>query len=113
MTSTSAVEPSSTMEETPNWLEMPHEIIGMILLKLGALEILENAQKVCTTWRRICKDPAMWKVIEIIHYFHVPDKDYVIEKLCKQAVHRSSGELIDITLKRFCTDNLLDYISRL
>ncbi|KAJ9566014.1 hypothetical protein OSB04_001980 [Centaurea solstitialis] len=104
---------TSTMEETPNWLELPDEIMGgMILQRLGALEILKSAQKVCRNWRRICKDPAMWKKIEIIHYFHFPDKDYVLEKLIKQAVDRSCGKLIDITLKRFCTDDLLDYISR-
>ncbi|KAI3758708.1 hypothetical protein L6452_06279 [Arctium lappa] len=106
-----AVESLSTMEETPNWLEMPHAIIGMILQRLGALEILQFAQKVYTTWRRICKDPAMWKVIEINHCFHASDKDAVIEKLSKHAVHRSCGELIDISLNRFCTDDLLDYIS--
>ncbi|KAJ9566046.1 hypothetical protein OSB04_002012 [Centaurea solstitialis] len=109
MASTSAGDRS----ETRNWLEMPDEIMGgMILQRLGAVEILNNAQKVCTTWRRICKDPAMWKVIKISHYFHASDSDFVFEKLCKQAVHRSCGELIDISIKHFGTDDLLDYISR-
>ncbi|KAJ9566033.1 hypothetical protein OSB04_001999 [Centaurea solstitialis] len=110
MASTSAGQPSS---ESPNWLEMPDEIMGgMILQRLGALEILKNAQMVCRNWRRICKDPAMWKVIEINSYYPVSDKFYVIEKLIKQAVHRSCGQLIDISIWRFCTDDLLDYICR-
>ncbi|KAJ9566035.1 hypothetical protein OSB04_002001 [Centaurea solstitialis] len=108
MASTSAVEPSSTMEETRNWLEMPREIMGgMILQRLNVVEILTSVQKVCTTWRRICKDPAMWKVIDMHHCF---DARYDIEKLTKQAVSRSHGELIDITLDGFVTDNLLGYI---
>ncbi|KAI3680980.1 hypothetical protein L6452_35760 [Arctium lappa] len=112
MTSTSAADPSSTMEETPNWLEMPDEIIGIILQRLGVVEILITAQKVCTAWRRICKDPAMWKVIDMHHSFDDCDTDYDIEQLTKQAVVRSCGELIDISLECFGTDDLLDYISR-
>ncbi|KAI3680981.1 hypothetical protein L6452_35761 [Arctium lappa] len=112
MTSTSTADPSSAMAETPNWLEMPHEIMAMILQRLGAVEILDSAQKVCTTWRRICKDPAMWKVIDIHYSSDGWDTDYDIEKLTKQAVHRSCGELIDISLECFGTDDLLDHISR-
>ncbi|KAI3680977.1 hypothetical protein L6452_35757 [Arctium lappa] len=112
MTSTSAADPSSAMAETPNWLELPHEIMGgMILQRLGTVEILNNAQKVCTTWRKICKDPAMWKVIDMRQFFDDCDTDYDIEQLAKQAVYRSCGELIDISLEYFGTDDLLDYIS--
>ncbi|KAJ9565971.1 hypothetical protein OSB04_001937 [Centaurea solstitialis] len=109
MTSTSAADPSSAMaEETPNWLEMPDEITGIILQRLGAVEILKNAQKVCRNWRRICKDPAMWKVIDI----DASDTDYDIEQLTKQAVNRSCGELIDISFDCYGSDDLLDYVSR-
>ncbi|KAJ9565947.1 hypothetical protein OSB04_001913 [Centaurea solstitialis] len=97
-------------DETRNWLEMPDEIMGgMILQRLNAVEILESAQKVCMNWRRICKDPAMWKVIDMDTDFDTP---YDTVKLCKQAVHRSRGELIDITLHIDETDELLDHISR-
>ncbi|KAJ9565768.1 hypothetical protein OSB04_001734 [Centaurea solstitialis] len=107
MTSTSAAEPpSSAMAETRNWLEMPEEIMGgMILQRLGAVEILESAQKVCRTWRRICKDPAMWKVIHMHDSSDDWDTEYDISKLTKQAVHRSCGELIDISLKDFDIHN--------
>ncbi|KVF42909.1 hypothetical protein Ccrd_026765 [Cynara cardunculus var. scolymus] len=80
----------------------------MILQRLGAVEILHSAHKVCTTWRRICKDPA----IDMHYSFDGWDMDYDIEKLTKQAVHRSCGELIYISLECFETDDLLDHISR-
>lgn len=101
-------------EETPNWLQMPHELMTMILQRLEAVEILNNAQKVCTTWRRICKDPSMWKVINMLESVVSwdPESDYDLENLTKQAVHRSCGELIDINLECFCTDDLLDHISQ-
>ncbi|KAJ9566037.1 hypothetical protein OSB04_002003 [Centaurea solstitialis] len=101
---------SSRMGKTPNWLQMPDEIMGgMILQRLDAVEILMNVQKVCRDWRRICKDPAMWKVIDMHRCF---DNNYYIVKLTKQAVHRSRGELIDISLDDFGTDLLLNFISR-
>ncbi|KAJ9566049.1 hypothetical protein OSB04_002015 [Centaurea solstitialis] len=105
------------MEEKRDWLQMPDEIMGgMILQQLDAVEILESVQKVCRNWRSICKDPAMWKIIDIrlqeVKYSYASNrkkKDF--EKLCKQAVHRSCGELIDIRLRGFGNDDLLDFIS--
>ncbi|KAJ9565694.1 hypothetical protein OSB04_001660 [Centaurea solstitialis] len=100
------------MEEKRHWLQMPDEIMGgMILRRLGAIDILMNAQKVCRDWRRICKDPAMWKMIDMDYYSSFWYKKKDLEKLCKQAVHRSCGELIDIRLNYFVTDDLLKFIS--
>ncbi|KAI3677940.1 hypothetical protein L6452_37214 [Arctium lappa] len=103
---------STTMKKTPNWLEMRHEIIGIILQRLGVVEILNSAQKVCTTWRRIRKDSAMWKVIELDHYVSFWYEENDFEELSNQAVHRNCGELIDISLKFLGNDDLLDFISR-
>ncbi|KAI3709983.1 hypothetical protein L2E82_39756 [Cichorium intybus] len=110
MASTSTAKPSSAMEESPNWLEMPHELMANILQRLGTAEILNSARKVCTTWRRICKNPEMWKVIVMHKSFDDWDEDYALERLTKQAVDLSCGELIDISIKGFGTDELLDYI---
>ncbi|KAF5810691.1 putative F-box domain, leucine-rich repeat domain superfamily, F-box-like domain superfamily [Helianthus annuus] len=110
MASTSATEPPSAAEQTPNWLQMPHELMSMILQRLDAVEVLNSAQKVCTTWRKICKDPAMWKVINMLE--SDPDSDFDLEKLTKHAIDRSCGELIDVNLEWFCTDDLLDHISK-
>ncbi|KAJ9566015.1 hypothetical protein OSB04_001981 [Centaurea solstitialis] len=104
--------------ENRNWLEMPDVIMGgMIFPRLGTLEIIKSVQIVCTTWRRICKnDPGVWKVIEISH--HTYDRGYesygedIFANLGKQAVDRSCGQLIDITLVGFDTFDLLDYISQ-
>ncbi|KAJ9566012.1 hypothetical protein OSB04_001978 [Centaurea solstitialis] len=111
---TSAVEPSLAMEGRRDWLQMPDEIMGgMILQRLGAIDILMNAQKVCRNWRRICKDPVMWKIIDMDYSscrVWYTKKDY--ENLIKQAVHRSCGELIHIRLNYHVTKDLLDFISR-
>ncbi|KAJ9566047.1 hypothetical protein OSB04_002013 [Centaurea solstitialis] len=63
-------------------------------------------------WWRICKDHAMWKVIDMDHYSYASYTKNDFEKLCKQAVHRSHGELMHIRLRGFVSDDLLDFISR-
>ncbi|CAH1448669.1 unnamed protein product [Lactuca virosa] len=58
----------------------------------------------------ICKDPAMWKVIDMHTPIDARDVDYDLEALTKKAVHLSCGELIDFSFSGFGTDDLLDYI---
>ncbi|KAL4563537.1 hypothetical protein LXL04_027580 [Taraxacum kok-saghyz] len=109
--STSAANPSSAMEEHPNWLEMPHELMANILQRLGTIEILESAWEVCTTWRKICKNPEMWKNIVLIHNaFDDWRQMFHLERLTKRAVDLSCGEVIAIDIKGFGTDELLDHI---
>ncbi|XP_059292359.1 F-box protein SKIP19-like [Lycium ferocissimum] len=97
---------------TPPWLELPSEITSTILQKLGTIEILRNADKVCTTWRRLCQEPAMWRVIKMQNAgADFWDSEDDLEKICRQAVDRSQGQLIDISLEYFGTDDLLNYIA--
>nr|XP_033516596.1 F-box protein SKIP19-like [Nicotiana tomentosiformis] len=95
---------------TPPWLELPPEITSTILQKLGTIEILRNADKVCTTWRRLCEDPAMWRVINMRDNVWDMLEGY-LEQICREAVDRSQGQLIDINLEYFGSDNLLYYIA--
>ncbi|KAI3709985.1 hypothetical protein L2E82_39758 [Cichorium intybus] len=98
------------MKNPPNWLEMPDELMANILQRLGTVDKLRIARTVCGTWRRICKDPAMWKIVYIDKFHDGCDTDYNLEMLVKQAVDLSCGELIDISIVGFCDDYLLDYI---
>ncbi|KAJ8561168.1 hypothetical protein K7X08_027358 [Anisodus acutangulus] len=96
----------------PPWLELPPEITSTILQKLGTIEILRNADKVCTTWRRLCHEPDMWRVIKMQNAgADFWDREDDLEKICREAVDRSQGELIDISLEYFGSDNLLNYIA--
>ncbi|KAK6150123.1 hypothetical protein DH2020_017648 [Rehmannia glutinosa] len=94
----------------PPWIELPRDLTANILHRLGAVDILQNAQKVCTTWRRVCQEPSLWRVIDM----KVPDdgriyRDYDI--MYRRAVDRSQGQLIDINIEFYGTDELLHYIS--
>jgi hypothetical protein len=84
-------------------------VTASILSRLGTIDILETAQKVCTTWYKICKDPLMWRTIDL-RYDDFP-KVYDLGKMCRYAVDRSCGNLVTINLDFFGTDELLKYIT--
>ncbi|KAL1207558.1 F-box protein SKIP19 [Cardamine amara subsp. amara] len=99
-------------EEPRKRAELPSELISSIMLRLGAIEILENAQKVCKSWRRVSKDPLIWRNIDMHH--DLGDwriSNYDLEIMCRHAVDRSQGGLVEIDIWHFGTDNLLKYIA--
>ncbi|EOA22567.1 hypothetical protein CARUB_v10003228mg [Capsella rubella] len=107
----SALEPPLKKGERRNWAELPSELTSLILGRLGAVDILENAQKVCTPWRRICKDPSMWKKIDLRDLGNREMEDLDFDILCRHAVDLSQGGLREIHLESFATDSLLNYIA--
>ncbi len=98
---------SSCSEQYRNWLELPRDVTASILQRLGAIEILTSAQHVCKLWYNLCKDPFMWRTIKMYNLDYLGD----LEKMCRNAVDRSSGQLRDINIEYFVTDDLLNYIA--
>ncbi|KAG2684676.1 hypothetical protein I3843_10G084100 [Carya illinoinensis] len=94
-----------------NWLELPRDVTASILLRLGAVEILTCAQKVCLLWRNLCKDLSMWRKIDMRNLGDLWDMPYDLETMCRHAVDRSCGQLVDINVEYFDTDELLHYIA--
>ncbi|VFQ74871.1 unnamed protein product [Cuscuta campestris] len=93
----------------PPWAELPRDITANILHRLGAEEVLKSAIRVCTSWRSTCKDPSMWRVVDMSKYVSHPDK---LEQMCRYIVNLSQGELLDITIEDFGSDELILYISK-
>ncbi|KAH6790176.1 hypothetical protein C2S51_005182 [Perilla frutescens var. frutescens] len=102
---------SSSSVAPPPWIELPGDVTANILNRLGAEEILKSAQKVCTTWWKVCQDPAMWRVIDLPKRGICPDEhaDYAI--MCRRAVDRSQGQLVDLTIDDFADDELINYVA--
>ncbi|XP_061365780.1 putative F-box/LRR-repeat protein 9 [Gastrolobium bilobum] len=101
----------SSKSKTRDWLDLPPDVTAKILQKLGVIEILMNAQLVCTEWRSICFDSLMWRTIDMriedypcISHFH-------LRTMCRIAINRSCGQLFDINVERFGNDDLLEYIA--
>ncbi|KAL0681545.1 hypothetical protein Bca4012_048392 [Brassica carinata] len=86
--------------EYKNWAELSSELTSSILQRLSLVEILENAQKVCTSWRHVCKDPSMWRKI-VMH--NLGNLWYDREIMCRHVVDRSQGGLIEIEI---CSSSL-------
>ncbi|XP_009118429.1 F-box protein SKIP19 isoform X2 [Brassica rapa] len=111
--SSSSPSPSPTAmkegDNYPNWTELLPELTSSILHRLGAIEIVETARKVCRSWRRVCKDPSMWRKIDMRNLGDHGDMYY--EELCRHAVDLSQGGLVEINLCHFATDSLLSYIA--
>ena len=82
-------------ETTRNWLELPRDVMALILKRLGAVEILETAQKVCMLWRSLCKVPSMWRAIDMCNSCcrrSLGDPNnmrYYLEKMCIHAIDQS------------------------
>ncbi|KAL1195421.1 F-box protein SKIP19 [Cardamine amara subsp. amara] len=107
----SSVPPLMKDEELRNWAELPSELMSPIMIRLGTIEILKNAQKVCTSWRRLSKDPSMWRKIVMQNPGDFGSMKYDLEIMCRHAVDRSQGGLVEINIWHFGTDNLLKYIA--
>ncbi|XP_057432137.1 putative F-box/LRR-repeat protein 23 [Lotus japonicus] len=93
----------------PNWLELPKELTTNILQRLGVAEIVTSASQVCSLWWNICKDPLMWRTIDMSEDSNHPN--YKFEMICRNAIDRSCGHLEDISIGRFATNDLLKYIA--
>lgn len=100
------------MKQT-NWLHLPDDVTANILERVGVFDILDSAQKVCTAWRKICKDPAMWRVIDMENL-----DDFgmyaaaQIEKMCLHAIDRSQGQLVHLNIGHFPTIDLIEFLAQ-
>ncbi|EOA21440.1 hypothetical protein CARUB_v10001822mg [Capsella rubella] len=109
--SSSPLPPAIKNGEYRNWAELPAEIISSILHRLGAIEILRTAQRVCRSWRRVCIDQSMWRTIDmrVPRNFEGLLQDF--EVMCRHAVDLSQGGLLEIEIDHYITTSLLTYIA--
>ncbi|XP_004299010.1 PREDICTED: putative F-box/LRR-repeat protein 23 [Fragaria vesca subsp. vesca] len=117
-----------TLSNSRNWIDLPDDITASILSRLSMFDILERAQMVCLTWRRICKDPLTWRTIRMEFDIHLPQekvngnftsdkrekhlrKSFSAHKMCRHAIHLSFGNLVDISIRNCGTDELHQHMT--
>lgn len=93
----------------PNWVELPRDVTANILQRLDPFEILRNARSVCSLWRNICNDPLMWRTIDLTDH-DILNRTFLVN-FCRHVVELSSGQVEDINIEYFATDDLLKYIA--
>ncbi|KAL0847674.1 hypothetical protein Bca101_020920 [Brassica carinata] len=96
-----------------DWAGLPPEITSSILSRLNTVEILEKAQGVCKSWHRVCKEPSMWRKINMhndLGFVGLSTRSRHVA-MCRHAVDRSQGGLVEIDIWYFCTDSLLNHIA--
>ncbi|PNX90104.1 F-box protein skip19 [Trifolium pratense] len=96
----------------PNWVDLPRDLTENILQRLGTVEILMSASRVCSLWWNICKDPLMWRTILIHHILSLPYKyRHQLNNICYTAIERSCNHLQDIDIQLVVTNDLLKCIA--
>ncbi|CAM8890721.1 unnamed protein product [Rhodiola kirilowii] len=98
-------------EGSRNWLELPPEVTATILQKVGVVDILNNAQRVCTSWRSICRDPSMWRSIDLQLDLGF-DSEFDVEEMAMHAVDRSCGQLVNLSIAYFATDRFIHHLAQ-
>ncbi|XP_010266877.1 PREDICTED: putative F-box/LRR-repeat protein 23 isoform X2 [Nelumbo nucifera] len=101
-------------EEVRNWLELPADVLYLIFMKLGAIEVLVRAQAVCSSWRKLSRSPQLWRCIdmrEVQDYYHTDYDVENLEKMALNAIDRSDGQLIEFSAEHFTTDKVLERIT--
>nr|GLL46014.1 putative F-box/LRR-repeat protein 23 isoform X3 [Ipomoea trifida] len=93
------------------WVDLPQELTANILHRLSVEDIFQTAQ-VCSAWRRLWQDPSMWRYADFRNVLAEPGKARYWNKICREVVNRSEGQLISIRLGHFATDDLLFYIAQ-
>ncbi|RZC66152.1 hypothetical protein C5167_009845 [Papaver somniferum] len=105
-------EEPSPSQEIRNWLELPSDVIFHIFLKLGEIDILFRAQSVCSLWRKVSKEPLLFRSIDMRNRSDLLDDSlYNVEKMAREAVDRSCGQLVDFAMDDFGSDELLAHIA--
>ncbi|XP_057763926.1 putative F-box/LRR-repeat protein 23 [Salvia miltiorrhiza] len=102
---------ASSSASPPPWIELPEDVTVNILQRLGAEGML-SAELVCSSWWKVCKDPAMWRVIDLCN----PDPGATnlrrkYTAMCRRAVDRSQGQLVDLTMDSFGNGHLIKYVA--
>ncbi|OIT37822.1 PREDICTED: putative F-box/LRR-repeat protein 23 [Nicotiana attenuata] len=103
--------PSLPLSPPPPWVELPLDITANILQRLRTIEILENAQRVCTAWWKASHDPTVWRVIDLRNHDVDAKTPRMLENMCRIAVDRSQGQLLKINIENFGSRDLLNYIA--
>ncbi|OAY75546.1 F-box protein SKIP19, partial [Ananas comosus] len=101
--------PNPPSVEGRNWAELSPDVLSVIFGKIGAVEILMGAGRVCRGWRRVAREPLLWRRVDMTHLDHLGEAE--MEAMARLAVDWSAGRMEEFSAARFGSDELLLYIA--
>ncbi|CAM0877279.1 unnamed protein product [Alopecurus aequalis] len=106
--------PPPVREEPPvrDWSLLPVDVLSLVFIRLGAIDVLMGAGLVCRSWLEAAKVPDVWRVVKMDNYKTVVWRyvDKFRRGMAKAAVDRSDGQLQVFAEKLFVTEEILKYI---
>ncbi|KAF9611130.1 hypothetical protein IFM89_027088 [Coptis chinensis] len=96
---------------TRNWLDLPKDVMLAIFMKLTAYEILFTAQRVCSSWRKLAKEPQLFRSIAIRHLWRCFRSNNGALRFTKELVDRSCRQLTDFSYDGDKSEMILRYVA--
>ncbi|KAJ4785532.1 RNI-like superfamily protein [Rhynchospora pubera] len=97
-----------------NWEDLSRDVLILIFLKLGMMQVLTAAGSVCRSWRKVAKEePVFWRRINMIDNRYFGFGNWYGSKLIhatRIAIDRSGGQLEEFAVKYFADDEMLRYL---
>lgn len=101
--------PNPPSVEGRNWAELSPDALSVIFGKVGAVEILMGAGRVCRAWRRVAREPLLWRRVDMTRLDHLDEAE--MEAMARMAVDWSAGRMEEFSVARFGSDELFLYIA--
>jgi F-box-like len=93
-----------------NWAELQRDVLIVIFLKVGLIEVLRAAGSVCRSWRRAAKEePGLWRRLDMTNHGYGCDA-FLLTEPTRLAIDRSGGQLEEFLVEYFGDDALLQYL---
>ncbi|KAJ4778660.1 RNI-like superfamily protein [Rhynchospora pubera] len=94
-----------------NWAMLARDVLIVIFLKLGTMEVLRAAGSVCRSWRKVAtEEPVLWRRIRMINHGYFGSDAFKLVEPARIAIDRSGGQLEWFAAANFADDNLLQYL---
>ncbi|KAJ4792198.1 RNI-like superfamily protein [Rhynchospora pubera] len=84
-----------------NWAELQRDVLLVIFLKIGMMEVFRAAESVCHSWRKVIKEePILWRRIHMTEhdYKHLYRDPFSLMHLTRLAIDRSGGQLEEFSV---------------
>ncbi|KAJ3698588.1 hypothetical protein LUZ61_002293 [Rhynchospora tenuis] len=101
----------SALLKRRKWSKLPSDILLMIFEKMGPIEVLTKAIRLCRDWLEVARnEPLLWRKVDMTCHGKKFGPNYLQDIACI-AVNWSAGQLEEFAAEQFGSDDLLQCIA--